>query len=141
MQAAQSNLGRYFVDINDDRMAAQRVEQSVPELALEGKAILITGSARRIGAALARACARAGANVVIHSHHSGKDAIEIQAEIVSMERRAWVLQADLEKADEVSRLMDLAAERTGGLYALVNNAAVQVANYTAALDAFVGVLA
>lgn len=98
--------------------------QSASDVPLKGKTVLITGSARRIGAALARACARAGANIVVHCHHSEQEAIEIQAEIESLERRAWVLTADLGKPDEAARLMDRSLERAGRIDALVNNAAI-----------------
>jgi NAD(P)-dependent dehydrogenase (short-subunit alcohol dehydrogenase family) len=94
------------------------------DLPLKDKAVLITGSARRIGAALARACARAGANVVIHCHNSEQDAIEIQAEIESLGRRAWVLRADLGNPEEVAQLVDRSLEPAGRIYALVNNAAI-----------------
>jgi len=37
---------------------------------LNGKTVLITGGARRLGKKFALACARAGADVVIHHGHS-----------------------------------------------------------------------
>jgi 3-oxoacyl-[acyl-carrier protein] reductase len=42
--------------------------------ALNGKTILVTGAARRVGRIFALACARAGADVVIHHAHSEQDA-------------------------------------------------------------------
>jgi len=48
---------------------------------LENKVALVTGSARRIGAASVTALHSAGANVVVHYHQSEKDAIELISEL------------------------------------------------------------
>lgn len=98
--------------------------QGMSELPLKDKTVLITGSARRIGAALARACAVAGGNVVIHCHHSEPEAEERRNEIQAMGRKAWVLPADLSDAAEVARLIPASVAEAGPLYALVNNAAI-----------------
>lgn len=45
---------------------------------LNGKTILITGAARRVGKIFALACARAGADVVIHHGHSDAEAEEVR---------------------------------------------------------------
>ena len=94
------------------------------ELPLKDKAVLITGSARRIGAALARACAQAGANIVVHCHHSEQEAVEIRQEIESFGRTAWVVRADLSVPAEVTRLLEQSATMAGSLFALVNSAAI-----------------
>ncbi len=94
------------------------------ELPLKDKAILITGAARRIGASLARACAEAGANIVIHCHYSEQDAIERRDEIVSMGRKASILEADLGDPVQTARLVERSTAEMGPLYALVNNAAI-----------------
>lgn len=93
------------------------------EQLLKDKTILITGSARRVGRLLALGCARAGADVIIHHGHSLAEALEVQKEIASLGRRAWVLPADLSNADEVFRLI-AQANALSPLYALVNSAAI-----------------
>jgi pteridine reductase len=93
------------------------------KLALSGKTILVTGAARRVGRRLALACARAGADVVIHYGHSEQDALNVKNEIASFRGRSWVLQSDLSLADEVSRLISRANE-FAPLYGLVNSAAI-----------------
>jgi pteridine reductase len=90
---------------------------------LKDKTILITGSARRVGRLLALGCAHAGADVIIHHGHSLEEALEVQKEIASLGRRAWVLPADLSNADEVFRLI-AHANALSPLYALVNSAAI-----------------
>ena len=93
------------------------------EKPLEGKTILVTGSARRVGRILALACGRAGADVIIHHGHSAEEALEVQKEIASFGRRSWALPSDLSKSDEVSGLISRANE-ISPLYGLVNSAAI-----------------
>ena len=97
--------------------------ESRAQLPLENKSILITGAARRIGAALARACAMAGANIVVHYRNSQADAVEIKNEIESIGRSAWLAEADLGDADEVEGLLGICAQM-GTLYGLINSAAI-----------------
>ena len=62
---------------------------------LLNKSILITGAARRIGRIFALACARAGANIVIHHGHSDAEAEALRDEIKGLGRQAWIFKADL----------------------------------------------
>lgn len=84
---------------------------------------MVTGAARRVGHALALACARAGADVIIHHGHSEAEARQVREEVAHIGPRAWVLQADLARADEVFRLIEQAAN-IQPLFALINNAAI-----------------
>lgn len=93
------------------------------ELPLRGKTVLVTGAAKRIGRALALACARAGADVFIHYGTSAAEAARLQEEIQNLGTRAWRLQTDLTHADEVPRLIERAAS-IQPLDALVNNASL-----------------
>lgn len=90
---------------------------------LEGKTILITGAARRLGRSFALACARAGADVVIHHGHSDKEADEIRVEIEKMGRRAWIFPADLSDSSQAETLIPSVSQSTP-LHALVNSAAI-----------------
>jgi NAD(P)-dependent dehydrogenase (short-subunit alcohol dehydrogenase family) len=90
---------------------------------LNGKTILITGAARRLGRLFTRACARAGANVVIHHGHSDEEAESLRREIVEMDRGAWVIRADLGDSSQSRELIRQISEFTS-LYALVNSAAI-----------------
>jgi NAD(P)-dependent dehydrogenase (short-subunit alcohol dehydrogenase family) len=93
------------------------------DLPLHSKTILITGAARRIGKALALACARSGADLVIHHAHSPEQAESTRAEIESLARKAWVLKADLNDPDQAAALIAQATQ-FAPLFALVNNAAI-----------------
>jgi NAD(P)-dependent dehydrogenase (short-subunit alcohol dehydrogenase family) len=90
---------------------------------LAGKLILVTGAARRIGRALALACASAGADVIVHYRRSSDEAERTRADVEGLGRRAWAVQADLENPREAAALITRAA-RSGALFGLVNNAAV-----------------
>ena len=78
------------------------------DLPLRGKTVLVTGAARRVGRMLALACARAGADVMIHHGHSAQQALDVQKEIASLGSRSWILASDLSKSDEASRLISQA---------------------------------
>ena len=92
-------------------------------MSLNNKLVLITGAARRIGRELALAVARAGGDVVIHFGQSHADAESLCAEIESLGRSAFLLQADLTDPEQVETLIPGACEH-GPLFALVNNAAI-----------------
>lgn len=90
---------------------------------LSDKSILITGAAKRVGKMFALACARAGANVIIHHGHSLKEAESLRDEIASLGRSAWVLTCDLSQPQAVSQLITQ-ANQISPLYALVNSASI-----------------
>ncbi|MDP6530659.1 MAG: SDR family NAD(P)-dependent oxidoreductase, partial [Arenicellales bacterium] len=48
---------------------------------LQNKVVLITGAARRLGAAIARVLHREGMNLLLHYHASQDDALALQAEL------------------------------------------------------------
>jgi NAD(P)-dependent dehydrogenase (short-subunit alcohol dehydrogenase family) len=90
---------------------------------LNGKTILITGAARRVGKIFALACARAGADVVIHHGHSDAEAEEVRDEIIGFGGRAWVFKADLSDSSQAENLIPLVNKSTP-LDGLVNSAAI-----------------
>jgi NAD(P)-dependent dehydrogenase (short-subunit alcohol dehydrogenase family) len=92
-------------------------------MSLNGKLVLITGGARRIGRSLALAIAGAGGDVVIHYQHSQSEAETTRAEIEVLGRKAFLLQADLSDPVQAAGLIPRALGY-GRLFALVNNAAI-----------------
>lgn len=88
---------------------------------------LVTGAARGIGAAIVRALAAAGRDVVINhaSETSAQAAAELKAEV---EERcgvtALVVRADVSDFEEARRLVEAAIERFGHIAVLVNNAGI-----------------
>ena len=93
------------------------------ELPMLHKIILITGAARRLGRVFALACARAGADVVIHHGHSEADAETLRAEIDGLGRQAWVFQADLRDSSAAQSLIPL-INRSTPIHLLLNSAAI-----------------
>jgi NAD(P)-dependent dehydrogenase (short-subunit alcohol dehydrogenase family) len=90
---------------------------------LNGKTILITGGAKRVGKIFALACAGAGADVVIHHGHSTEEAEATRDEIMRLGRQAWVIEADLNDPAAAGNLIPLINESTP-LHGLVNSAAI-----------------
>ncbi len=90
---------------------------------MQEQAILITGAARRIGAATARALHAAGARIVLHCHRS-RDEAETLADELNGEREesCAIVQADLLQVAALPRLAEDAARAFGRLDGLVNNA-------------------
>jgi NAD(P)-dependent dehydrogenase (short-subunit alcohol dehydrogenase family) len=89
----------------------------MPE-SIEGKVVLVTGAAKRIGRGIAIRLAREGARVLVHYHTSEKEAWELQTQI-----GAELFKADLESVAEITAMFRGIRERVGKLDALVNNAA------------------
>jgi pteridine reductase len=85
--------------------------------------VLVTGAARRVGAAIARQLHASGWNVVIHYRASGGEARALEKEL-NRERpdSAATLRANLLDLRAIDKLADDAAARWGRLDALVNNA-------------------
>ena len=92
-------------------------------LPLKNKSILVTGAARRVGRIFALACARAGADVVIHHGHSDKDAEKVGDEIKELGCNAWIFKADLSDSAQAQSLIPEINELTP-LHGLVNSAAI-----------------
>lgn len=90
---------------------------------LSGKTVLITGGAVRIGRALVKAVAAAGANVIVHYHESRQEAEELQRELSGSGVSVDLLQADFSQPQVIGELMRRALE-FGPIDALVNSAAI-----------------
>lgn len=85
--------------------------------------VLVTGAAKRVGAAVARAVHAAGWNVVIHYRASGGDARALEKELNrARPDSAASLRANLLDLRALEKLAGQAFERWGRLDALVNNA-------------------
>lgn len=94
---------------------------------LTGKVALVTGGSRGIGAAIAKALADDGADVVISYSSSPDKADEVLKELIGKGRRAAALRADQANVGEVQGLVKTVVQQFGRLDILVNNAGVLVA--------------
>jgi len=93
-------------------------------------AVLVTGGARRIGAAIARRFAAGGWHVVIHYHRS-RDAAHALADSLPS---AETIACDLADGDAAVDMVTALAKRVGEWRALVNSASVFRPDSVAALD-------
>ena len=93
------------------------------DASLQGKVVLVTGAARRIGAAIARRLHAAGANVVIHYRGAESDAMRLEAELNGARAdSALKVKGDLLAPVAPQALVGAALERWKRLDLLVNNA-------------------
>src|SRR3979490_2995312 len=90
---------------------------------LNGKAALITGAARRVGASIARMLHAAGADVVLHYRSSADDAGALMGELnPARPGSAALAECDLLQVELLPALVAAATDAFGGLDILVNNA-------------------
>ncbi|MEO1788109.1 MAG: 3-oxoacyl-ACP reductase [Pseudomonadota bacterium] len=87
--------------------------------ALSEQTVLVTGAGRGLGAAIASAFAREGARVVINYRKSKAAADALAAKLGD---RAVALQADVQEADAVKRMVTQAEEQVGPITTVVHNA-------------------
>lgn len=90
---------------------------------LIGKSILITGAAVRVGRAMAKAVANAGATVIVHYGSSDAEAQSLQSELAALGHTVHLLKANLSKPEEAEKLIEQAT-KFGPLFGLVNSAAI-----------------
>ncbi len=90
---------------------------------MQGKVVLITGGARRVGAAICRNLHAHGANLMVHYRSSAKEARALQAEL-NLKRADSValIQADLLNLSMLPNLVGDTVKRFGRLDAVINNA-------------------
>jgi pteridine reductase len=90
---------------------------------LSGKVVLITGAARRVGAAIARRLHRNGAALMLHYRSSEREAQSLQAELnAARENSVALLQADLLDTAGLAEIVKNTVSRFERLDVLVNNA-------------------
>ena len=90
---------------------------------MHGKTALITGGAKRVGAASARLLHEAGANLMIHYRSSATEARALQAELNAIRPESVALiQADLLDIGGLPSLVNRTVATFGGLDVLINNA-------------------
>lgn len=93
------------------------------------KVVLITGSAKGIGKAIALELAKNNYDIVINYLTSKEEAFNLQKEIVDEYHvNCLVIKADVSKENEVDSMVNEINEKLGGVDILINNAAVDLSN-------------
>lgn len=91
---------------------------------LKNKAALVTGSAKRVGKALALALAEQGCHIVVHYGRSKDAAAATVAQITALGVKAWPISADLADEAAVQGIVPFALEQAGRLDILINSASI-----------------
>ena len=90
---------------------------------LQGRVVLVTGGARRVGAAIARRCHLNGASLMLHHRSSVNDARKLQTELNAVRANSVsLLQGDLLDTAKLPHLIAHTVQTFGRLDALINNA-------------------
>jgi len=102
---------------------------------MQGKVVLVTGGAKRVGAAICRRLHTAGAQIAIHYRNSEREAVDLQHELNRQRpMSAAVFHADLLRKNSLPQLVQKVLKRFGQLDALVNNASSFYATPLAEID-------
>jgi NAD(P)-dependent dehydrogenase (short-subunit alcohol dehydrogenase family) len=96
---------------------------SYPDFGLAGQVALVTGAARGLGNAIARALAHAGADVALGLRDVNAQG-DLVAQIEAMGRRALPLQMNMTRLNEIFQAVDDTVRHFGRLDILVNNAGI-----------------
>lgn len=88
------------------------------------RSVLVTGSSRGIGKAIALELAREGFDVAVHCRGSRAEAEAVAAEIDSLGRRSWVLQFDVADRAAARAALEAHLAADGAFYGVVCNAGI-----------------
>ncbi len=91
---------------------------------LENKVAVVTGASKGIGAAIAKKLAEEGASVVVNYASAQQDAERVKSEIIAAGGKATIIQGDVSKAEDITRLFTETINEYGTLDILVNNAGI-----------------
>lgn len=102
---------------------------------MQGKVVLVTGGAKRVGAAVCRRLHAAGAALAVHYRASSEEACALRDELDSLRPGSVdVFQADLLDSSALPQLVDAVVARFARLDGLVNNASSFYATPLADID-------
>ena len=91
---------------------------------MEAKKIIITGSATRIGSAIAKSLAGYDIEITIHFNKSKNLAKKLKAELEEAGSKVYLIKADLNNLKQVNKIVPFAYKKMRGLDCLINNASV-----------------
>ncbi len=94
-------------------------------LSLRSQNAIVTGASSGIGEAIAVELARAGADVAVNYRGSADEAEGTVERIRALGRRAFAVQADVSKEDDVIRMFDESEAALGPIDIVVSNAGLQ----------------
>lgn len=86
--------------------------------------VLVTGSSRGLGRAMALRLARDGFDIALHCRSRRDEAEAVAAEIRALGREAWILQFDISERESARAVLEADIDRHGAYYGVVCNAGV-----------------
>src|SRR5680860_579438 len=89
---------------------------------IAGRVAIVTGGAHRLGASIAVALARSGADIYLHYHRSFQEAAATAADIATMGCRVVIGSFDLSEPANAAALVEAASDELGPASILVNAA-------------------
>jgi len=95
---------------------------NLDQFSLKGKAALVTGSSRGLGAGIAIALAQAGANVAVHASSSAPKTTQHKIQALGVD--SFALAGDVGDATVCARLVEETVRHFGSIDILVNNAGI-----------------
>jgi len=91
---------------------------------MEAKKIIITGSATRIGAEIAKSLAGYDTQITLHYNKSSKEVKILKNYLENLGSKVYLIKADLSKLMQTKKIVPLAYKKMKGLDCLINNASV-----------------
>ena len=91
---------------------------------MEAKKIVITGSATRIGASIAKSLADYDVKITLHYNKSTKEVKKLKAELENFGSEVFLIKADLSKITQAKKIIPFAYKKMKGLDCLINNASI-----------------
>lgn len=91
---------------------------------LKGKSAIVTGASRGIGKDIALYLAKEGARIAVNYSGSKEKAEAVVEEIKASGGEAFAIQANVDQADDVQKLISTTLEQFGSIDILVNNAGI-----------------
>ena len=90
----------------------------------QARQVLVTGSSRGIGKAIALHLAGSGFDVAVHCRGNVEQAQAVAAQMEAMGRRSWVLQFDVADRSAAEQVLNQHLEQHGAFYGVVCNAGI-----------------
>lgn len=118
---ASSSLGK-TAEEPQGLVAKFKLRMIIMDINFTGKNVLITGSSKGIGKAIALGFAQHGANILINYIGDEQEAEAVRVEAEKLGVKALIFHADVSNSQEVQAMHQFMDEHLGNLDILVNNA-------------------
>jgi NAD(P)-dependent dehydrogenase (short-subunit alcohol dehydrogenase family) len=91
---------------------------------MEANKIIITGSANRMGAAIAKKLSGSGVEIVIHYNKSKTNAEKLQKKLIKNKTKVYLVKGDLSKEKDLKKIIKFAKSKMKYFNCLINNASL-----------------